>query len=189
MDFDVLKSDFVTRTNTPRTRERARRAALTAASQHNLLYAAGLGWQDRSEVRTHWMSRLDELASRYTKFVSERAYLEDVASLCADMNRRFADRFGSGNHPRYQYAAGFRVSHGQKSLSVYLKHLWCLGDIPTPPQCPVDSIVLRRAGLTYPQTRWAYVNSIEEHKRQIGLLKQKAKEVGLSLAEWELAAW
>ncbi|HNS22970.1 MAG TPA: hypothetical protein PKH24_20900 [Sedimentisphaerales bacterium] len=69
---------------------------------------------------------------------------------------------------------------------MFLKHLWCMGRINTPPQCPVDSTILQRAGLRYPMTRWAYVNSMDEHRRKIEYLTRCAVTSGLALAEWEL---
>lgn len=189
MELDALKEQFVAITNKPRTRERAMRAAVAAASQHNLLYGERVGIPVRNGIRACWMSRLDELASKYIGTVSASTYEDDIETLRADMNRRFGYYFACGDHPRYRYEAGFRVSHAQKSLSVYLKHLWCLGELNAPPECPVDSVVLGRAGLVYPETRWAFVNTMEQHRRQIAVLATKAAEAGLSLAEWELAAW
>jgi hypothetical protein len=135
------------------------------------------------------MGRLEQLASRHAGIVSASAYESDIETLRAGMNRLFGDRFCAGDHQRYHYDAGFRVSHAQKSLAVYLKHLWCLGRIDAPPECPVDSVVLRNAGLVYPATRWAFVNTMEQHRCQISVLATRAAEAGLSLAEWELSAW
>ena len=53
-----------------------------------------------------------------------------------------------------------------------------------PPQCPVDAIILGKSGLKYPDTKWTHVNSIEEHRSQIQVLKKSAK--GAPLASWEL---
>jgi hypothetical protein len=189
VDLEALKERFLALANKPRTCERAKAAAVTAASQHNVLYASGVDQRERRDVRVHWMRLLDELASKYTHSVSASEYESDIATLQAEMNRRFVGRFYAAEHPRYHYEPGFRVSHAQKSLSVYLKHLWCLGKIERPPECPVDSVVLRKAGLVGRDTRWALVNTIEQHRLQIGLLETKAADVGLSLAEWELSAW
>lgn len=188
-DLEALRDRFLERTNKPRTRNRAKAASVAAASQHNLLYSPGTAARERGEVRAHWKLTLDELAAEYTRSVPLSRYERDVEALKAEMNREFASFFYAGEHPRYRYDPGFRVSHAQKSLSIYLKHLWCLGEVDRPPACPVDSIVLRRAGLVGQQTRWAFVNTIEQHRLQIGMLEDRATEAGLSLADWELGAW
>jgi hypothetical protein len=190
VELAEFKETFLNRTNPARTRQRAMQAAIAAASQHNVLYLKELAGESKKEVRSHWENLLNEMCTRYTSRVSASDYEKDIESLKRDMNDLFADRFYLVPHPRYRYDPGFRVSHAQKSLSIALKHLWCLGKIkPPPPQCPVDRIVLCKAGLRYPETRWAYVNSIQEHRSKIAALSVKADEAGLALAEWELGLW
>jgi hypothetical protein len=184
-----LQQEFLGRTNPPRTRQRALAAGIAAASQHNVLYRAGVEASAKREVRDGWLARLDELALRYARPRSATDYEHDVEWLWRDMNSQFAAAFYRQRHPRYGYDPGFRISHAQKSLSIVLKHLWCLGEVAMPPQCPVDSVVLRRVGLRYPNTRWAYVNSIEDHRSKIQSLEEKAHEAELPLAEWELGEW
>ena len=55
-----------------------------------------------------------------------------------------------------------------------------------PPQCPVDGKILKIAGCNYPETKWGYVNSIEEHRKKIELLQKKADANNQHIAEWEL---
>jgi hypothetical protein len=133
VDFDGLKDQFLGRTNTPRTHARAQHAAVAAASQHNILYAKGATYDTRSDVRAYWMRSLDRISLKYTETVSTSEYEADIGELRELMNDRFHNSFCAGDHPRYQYDAGFRLSHAQKSLSVYLRHLWCLREIQTPP--------------------------------------------------------
>jgi hypothetical protein len=37
----------------------------------------------------------------------------------------------------------FRVGTAQKALNLYLKYLWCLGEIKTPPHCPFDRGIIQ----------------------------------------------
>jgi hypothetical protein len=60
-----------------------------------------------------------------------------------------------------------------------------MGEVATPPQCPVDARILAIAGKKYPDTKWGYINSIDEHREKISFL-ETAKEESQSLAEWEL---
>jgi hypothetical protein len=183
------KDTFIRRYNIERTRQRATQAGIVAASQHNSLYRYGLPPDAKVPVREYWENRLNEIAAKYASPVGVPEYEEDIQSLKRTMNALFADRFRSDRHPRFGYDPGFRISHAQKSLSVCLKHLWCMGEIETPPQCPVDSVILRAVGLSYPQTRWACINSIDEHRERIDALSRYADRAGLKLAEWELVTF
>lgn len=181
-----LKNRFVNRYNRQHDSDvRPYRAGVTAASQRNILYAPDTSAR-RETVRLGWADELRGIAEKYVTPQSSEVYEQDLEHLQAVMNERFAGFFRQDEHPRYPYDPGFRLSHAQKSLSVCLKHLWCLGVVDTPPQCPVDSIVLGRAGLKYPQTRWAFVNRMEEHQSQMQVLERAAATEKLGVAEWEL---
>jgi len=67
-----------------------------------------------------------------------------------------------------------------------LKHLWCMGEIPEPPQCPVDRIILKAAGCEHADRSWCYVNSLEEHRNKVEMLKRRAEDGSATLAVWEL---
>jgi hypothetical protein len=95
------------------------------------------------------------------------------------MNKHFSLAFRQEKHPKYSTDPGFRISHAQKSISVFLKHLWCMDIIPQPPQCPVDRMILERAGRRYPDTKWGYVNTIEEHMKKIKHLQDAASKQSL----------
>jgi hypothetical protein len=181
------KDRFLARYNPHRAVAQAVSDALKSACQHNSLYAVGIPDRGKACVRETWKTLLEELASQYRSSMPvSRRHEADIESIKQMMNKSFANRFRSDRHPIYNYDPRFRISHAQKSLSVFLKHLWCMDVIEAPPQCPVDSIVLERAGLRYPETRWAYVNCIEEHRRKVACLVQCATARGMGLAEWEL---
>jgi hypothetical protein len=101
------------------------------------------------------------------------------------MNNQFGGLF---NNTGGRYEQGFRVSHSQKSISVYLKHLWCLGMIETPPFCPVDRSVL--CLVNYPYPRWCFVNCINLYKNQVAAIvagkNNNPLYDGDSIAVWEL---
>ncbi len=61
-----------------------------------------------------------------------------------------------------------------------------MDEVDTPPQCPVDRVVLEIAGLKYDKAKWGYVNSIEEHRRKIDQLISAKNNDQQSLAVWEL---
>ncbi|MCP4343975.1 MAG: hypothetical protein GY795_00430 [Desulfobacterales bacterium] len=144
-----------------------------------------------------------------TKYVNEQSvatYENDITELKDAMNNEFFRFFRSTPHPTFQYDPGFRISHSQKSISVSLKHLWCMNKISIPSQCPVDAVILGIAGKKYPQTNWGFVNTFEEHRIKMSwiriavdsynstptdqrLINNAVFEDGrnLKIAEWELA--
>ncbi len=188
--LDEYKHAFIRRYNTSGTATEAYAKAVTAASQRNVLYREDLNSRDHQRVRSAWQALLSETTAKYVRSgVSDDEYERDVQALAERMNEHFRLSFRSTPHPRYRYAPGFRISHAQKSIAVALKHLWCLDQAAMPPQCPVDSIALRAAGLKCPYTRWTHVDSIDEHRVLVGHLRQAASGSGLELAEWELSVF
>ncbi|MDZ4288683.1 MAG: hypothetical protein U0984_12030 [Prosthecobacter sp.] len=186
MPIPTAKRSFLERYNDDRSAVKAASRAIAAASQHNSLYLGDISVTGKARVRTTWSGLLEIIADKYGNPVSEAEYLTDIQELKRAMNADHAPAFRRNPHPQFNYSPGFRISHAQKSLSVYLKHLWCLGEITVPPQCPVDALILKKAGLRYPRTKWAYIDSIAEHQAKIEVLNRHAAEAGLSLAEWEL---
>ncbi len=174
------KDKFLERYNPYRTDCQAASDAVKSASQHNALYAVGLSERERACVRETWKALLCEIAHKYRRTIAKSQYELDIETLKQRMNKRFRGCLRSD---------GFKVSHAQKSLSVFLKRLWCMGRIATPPQCPVDARILARAGLRDHDTRWTYVNSMEEHRCKVAFLDKCAGASGLTLAEWELKAF
>jgi len=74
-----------------------------------------------------------------------------------------------------------------------LKYLWCLGDIPVPPHCPIDRGIIDQLDIPKQERKkydWTKLDKIEDYRHLIGLCCKKAK-MGKreSIAEWELAIW
>lgn len=63
--------------------------------------------------------------------------------------------------------------------------LWCIDEIPVPPHCPFDSIVINC--LPDCSINWTATDDIEDYKKLIEIAKIKAGEK--SLSELELAIW
>lgn len=79
---------------------------------------------------------------------------------------------------------GVTFGVAQKLLNLYLKYLWCLGEIDTPPHCPVDSRILVTVGL--PNVRWSKMDK-GVYKNIIARIKEVADESGFAnMSEWEL---
>jgi hypothetical protein len=180
-----LKEEFLNRYNPKRTLEKALSSAISAAVQHNSLYKKEATLKEKESVHCKWMAFLKLKKKDYENEQPVEKYENDIQELRDLMNEVFSKSFLSEPHPKFKTEPGFRISHAQKSLSVFLKHLWCMGEVATPPQCPVDARILAIAGKKYPDTKWGYINSIDEHREKISFL-ETAKEESQSLAEWEL---
>jgi hypothetical protein len=168
--------------------------ALAAFSRRSHLYRMGLTQVQRNVVRSGWKMQLTELASAYVAngpaFATHAQFLNDLEVLQQFMNANYADQF----HPTAAkgYAAGFRIAHAQKSLSLVLKRFWCNGVLGEPPCCPVDRRILVIAGATQSEARWTDVNSLPGYQAKVALLSTAAARSSfapISLAEWELQAF
>ena len=166
----------------------AMRDAVGSAVSKNALYAPKATSRDRLEVDGAWKEALESYASEYVRPVGWERYERDLVKLTAEMNRAYGDHFRQARHPKFGYEPGFRVSHAQMSLSLVLKHYWCLGLVVMPPECPVTRAALLAARAGEPNAKWTDVNSIEAHRLKIRFLADAAAQSGLALAEWEIKA-
>lgn len=182
--IQVYQKKFLNRYNYERNNEIALTSALKAATQRNTLYTPQI---DRTLIRSYWKQQLVSIGEKYVTKQSESIFINDVKCLKCRMNQRFEGCFDNNSG---KYDKGFRISHAQKSLSVYLKHLWCMGKIAIPPVCPIDRRIL--SSVKAPNTNWCYVNDIDDYKQQLKYVKY-GKNVGKKnddpLAVWELLAF
>ena len=168
---------FLKRYNPDKTNKVALSKAISAAAQHNKLYNTH-DLSRRKEIRGFWAERLEELADKQrARKLTSQNYLDEVLRLKEIMNTQFND-------------IEFRISHSQKSISVYFKHLWCMGEISSPPQCPVDRIILTKIGAPVKDRSWGYVDTIEEHNRKYEMIIIFVRSQGFdNESEWELVAF
>lgn len=172
-------------------RNTAFRDAMTSSSKRTTLYRPGTTQRERNGVRDGWSEALAELVLPYETTAGHGTvaqFRDDILTLQDRMNNDFFEFFLQ--RPSGVYQPGFRIAHAQKSMSLVLKHLWCHGFVPQPPQCPVDRSVLRIARAPSAEWRWTDVNTLAEHDAKIVFLARATPthpEAPLDLAEWELA--
>lgn len=176
-ELNVAQEAFVTRYNPSRSAEEAVRRAKIASLQRNRTYSSAATSQQRRQVHYCWSEALVGLATNYDVSRSLGEFKADAESLRERMNLECGGVLCPG---------GFRVSHAQKSLAVYLKHLWCLGRVCEPPSCPVDRIVLTLAEAPVSLRAWTTVDSWELYDQQLGFIRSKAAGESQTLAVWEL---
>lgn len=172
----MTSQSFLEHYNPETSLECALSSAIKAAVQRNKFY---IGGAPRRDIRDFWKEQLLELQGIYVQERTVADYESDITNLRAALNAQFPG------------CLSCRISHAQKSIGVFLKHLWCMEEIPAPPLCPVDSRILRVAGAAYPDTNWGYVNTLEEHQAKVAVLVEAKNQASpnLSLAEWELGAF
>jgi len=74
----------------------------------------------------------------------------------------------------------------QKILNLYLKYQWSLGNIPEPPNCPFDRIIIEKLKIK-PTPSWTTLNCPKDYL----YLVERAKDIAgkKSIAQWELEAF
>jgi hypothetical protein len=171
----MTQQEFLDRYNQTGTVEEALSKSIGAAVQHNKLYN-NVGHNERLEIRDYWRELLLQLSNQFlAENWNEEYYEEKILELKANMNNQFEEM------------VDFRISHSQKSLSVFFKHRWCLGDFPIPPQCPVDRIILTRANAPRNERSWGFINDIETHRSRYQIIRQASIADGFdNVSIWEL---
>lgn len=101
-------------------------------------------------------------------------FVEDVGKLKKELKKAFGKD------------STIRLSHAQKSLSVFLKYLWCFGLIDMPPACPIDRNVL---GLVKnsPVSNWTQLDNLNDYRIILNALNdisQPEKMAFKELVEW-----
>lgn len=137
------------------------------------VYINGSTDKERSEFRNKLHGLVIKIAVEYNETVSETRHIDNIIQI--SKLKHSALNNGSMN---------FGVS--QKILNLYLKYLWCLGEIPTPPHFPVDRIIQQKLKLT-PVISWTQIDNPEKYLRIIAHAKKQADKENTSIAELELA--
>ena len=152
----------------------------TSAFQHALIYTKLNKISDNTrknfkEEMFEWCNEIVE--KQYHAEVSEKKHIDNIHALINYTSDFFPDILDNR-----------RIKFGiaQKILNLYLKYLWCIGDIPTPPHFPVDRII--QDILRLPQRfSWTKMDSEVEYMSIIKQAKKVQKERNYSnLAEMEL---
>jgi len=149
------------------------RDGLRAALMYNPLYAQDA---NRRQIHNDWIDYMGALAEKYVQQQPLDTFLTDVCELKAYMNQRHGASF---------LPAGFKYSHAQKSLAVFLKYRWCQGLITTPPSCPIDRGVLHKLGRPFSSWSWTKMEECKYMPTYIKL-QREADLAEMTVAQMEL---
>lgn len=95
--------------------------------------------QPFGSTRRALRTKLGDLASRYKHPVDDATHANNICEVADAMTAEFASCLRGGR---------FRIGIAQKCLNLYLKYLWCVGEILTPPHCPFDATMIARLTLS-----------------------------------------
>jgi hypothetical protein len=158
-----------------KTEESAMSNAIQSALQHNKTYADGLGDPKRKQFRSEWANLIRYESTRYTQPVSDVQHCDSITRISDKLSSKFGENLFNGR---------LRYGTSQKAFNLYLKFLWRMGKAATPPHCPIDGIILNKAGIN---DKWTKCDAKEEYMNWVTTLRVKANPN--SLAEWEYDVW
>lgn len=151
-----------------------------ASVQRANLFQAGVRNKERQDFRQAVIEYLkQQLLPQYADRVPEGVHERNIIDL---------SEFGTSTEHDILEPEGYKIGVAQKLLNLHLKYLWCLGVVAEPPHCPVDRIVIGKTDLRG-TVAWTRITTIDEYRRIIAALKEKAAERRMSLAEWELSIY
>ena len=163
---------------------------ITAAVQRGYLYGPN---SNHKQIRAYWADLLRRYGEKYTLKSSPAdlrdSFMRDIADIKTQMNNQFPNSF---SNTKTDYDNEFRLAHAQKSLSIYLKHLWSRnllgGNLP--PVCPIDGLILKSIGILDP---WTIINTFDNEAPGYNYYLQRieiaAKQTNDPMAVWELFQW
>ena len=127
------------------------------ANMRNPFFAKEAPEASREVLRCFTKSKIMEIAEKIHKpsdfacdvkskaadMLAERGvsvtHVGHVRELCEAVTKEHGGRIASGR---------LTLGRAQKLLSMYLKYMWCTGNMPeVPPYCPFDDIIINQVGL------------------------------------------
>jgi hypothetical protein len=148
--------------------------ALQGAVQHNAVYKKTAGEEEKEQFRAALQREVERIADFCRDEVSESRHIANILKLADDLSGQYASALKDNR---------FRIGTAQKVLNLYLKYMWCVGQIARPPHCPFDSQVIAELP-SCRDIKWTVSDSYEDYERLVKAAKDRAG--GVSLAEWEL---
>lgn len=154
---------------------------LGAVTQRGRVYRSNLPEDQRRPVHDSLRELLHDLSRQYTTAgISDDHHMKNIEQIAQTVTTRHTTVLREGR---------FRIGSAQKALNLHLKYRWCLGEIPEPPHCPFDSIILSRIPLWRTRS-WTAIDRMDVYLDLVAAARGVAHSHGhRSLAEWELFAY
>jgi hypothetical protein len=147
--------------------------SISGAFQRANVYKKEANEKDKADFKKALKSLIVFIAKKYQTNVSEQEHIENIHKI---KNLEHASL-------NFQHL-NFGVS--QKLLNLYLKYLWCIDSIPTPPHFPVDRIIQEKL-FKKNLSNWTEMKDEKPYLLIIEKAKEKAMQENIkSIAELEL---
>ena len=151
-----------------------------AAFQRANIYNSNIEISDslKSAFRDELFRIISDLVSKdYSLEISDEKHIKNIWKISEFTASEFPDILTNGR-------INFGVS--QKLLNLYLKYLWCIGEVGTPPHFPVDRIIQQK--LKVPQIiAWTKIENEKPYNEIISHARNVLQNTEYSsLAELEL---
>jgi hypothetical protein len=150
---------------------------LMATVQRGHVYAESSPATDRIAFQNDLRRKLTEIAVGYKTSRTDAEHEQNIVDLATSL---------SAAHKSALWRGRFRIGSAQKALNLFLKYLWCLGEVGTPPHCPFDYRIIQ---MLPPAVRcnWTALDTIDGYRGLVAAARVLAGK--RPLAEWELAAY
>lgn len=179
---EIFLSSYTPSANAVTPEDIALDGAIVSSVRRNPTYSRDLSIAQRNELVAFWRNELIHRGAKYfTSAQPVRTYIDDVIDLKASINAQYGEFLCN------DVSNGIRIAQCQKSLSIYLKYMWCQNiAIFEPPLCPIDRIVLSHCGIN--NVSWTRLDDTETFQLIIAEIINHAQNhfCCCSVAEWEL---
>ena len=179
-----MDGKFYQLVNEPKDENQAADIAINVSVSRNPTYSGDISYNDKHKIRNYWKSLLLDFYDKNKQVkISREVFFDYVNIIKRKMNSKYSSAFKCNTNG---YDNGFRLAHAQKSLSVFLKHLWCMGKMGEPPFCPIDGIILNN--VLKKKKAWTKLNDTNTYETYIRYI-DSAVGTTMSVAEWEYICW
>lgn len=162
--ISFLKNEFLT-------------MSIFAALGRSYTYKKNISDKERGNFHNALREQLTEISKSYASQVTEDEHVANIQSLSDKLSENFSGLLIDGR---------LRIGIAQKALNLYLKYLWCVDLIPSPPHCPFDAVILRHLPACS-DLNWTSLDSIDDYLRLVRAARKASKDK--PLANWELDLW
>ena len=150
-----------------------------AAFQRAKIYSDTADNDQKSGVRETLKNEINAKLPKYLDTVSENAHLKNIKVISNKINQLWSCALEHGE---------IQIGVVQKAFNLYLKLKWCLKEIPEPPHCPIDKVIIDKLPFKHRKS-WTKIRDIETYSNLVKQLKILANSENKTLALWELEVY
>ncbi|QIB66955.1 hypothetical protein [Kineobactrum salinum] len=148
-----------------------------AAFQRAKVYSRDASDSDKKGIKDLLRKEIDEKLKNYANPVAEDLHMSSISSIANAINKNWSAALLDDEIP---------IGVVQKAFNLYLKFMWCLKEIPEPPHCPLDKVIIDKLAPTHRKS-WTKIRDIETYNILVAELRKLAGS--RSLAVWELETY